>query len=120
MYYTNEHEWIDYRGHTAHIGICKNKLSGISEIQRITFCEVPSNIERGSVIVTFHSERKSFEVYMPVDGKIIGFINKLIENPSMILSKGRKVSGSLRSAPTRLTKERAYCKNINTNYYSKK
>jgi len=89
MYYTNEHEWIDYRGQTAYIGICKVKLSGINDIQSAVFCDALSSMDRGAVVVTFFSGRKLIEVRMPVDGKIIEFNSKLIENPSMVLCEGQ-------------------------------
>lgn len=88
MYYTSEHEWIDYRGYTALVGICKNKLSAIKDVERAIFCDALRHVDRGTVIATFYDERKSIEVCMPVDGKILGFNHKLIENPSMILGGG--------------------------------
>lgn len=89
MYYTNEHEWIDFLGLTALVGVCKIKLSG-TVIQSATFCDVLSPVERGGVIATFHSDQGSFEVYMPVDGKIVGFNPKLLNNPSLVLSKDQE------------------------------
>ena len=90
MYYTNENEWIDYLGHTALVGICKIKLSGTKDIQSAAFCDVASSAERGAVIATFYSGTNSFEVRMPVDGKIVGFNPRLLNNPSLVLSKDQK------------------------------
>ncbi|MFA6060705.1 MAG: hypothetical protein WC756_21090 [Taibaiella sp.] len=86
MYYTNDHEWIEYRGYTALVGICKGKLSGDKELLRVEFAEDVSNMVRGSVIATFYLTGNSFFVSMPVDGKIIEFNKKLIETPSLIVS----------------------------------
>ncbi len=87
MYYTSKHEWIEYSGFTALVGITKIKLTGINHIQSAAFCDVLSHMQQGAVIATFHSSHQSIEVYMPVDGKIIDFNKKLLENPSKILSE---------------------------------
>lgn len=86
MYYTSEHEWIEYSGHNALVGVCKAKLSVANGIQSAVFCPVLSNMERGAVVATFYYERSSFEVYMPVDGKVSDINKKLLENPSLLLN----------------------------------
>lgn len=90
MYYTNEHEWIDYLGYTALVGICKAKLSGAKEIQNAIFCDLMANVGKGDLIATFRSAQCSFEVYMPVDGRVISFNPKLLNNPSLILSNDQR------------------------------
>lgn len=99
MYYTNKHEWIEYSGHNALVGICKIKLSGTNDIQSVACCDVLSNIEQGGVIATFSSTRSSFEVYMPVDGKIVDFNKKLLENPSLILSDDQESNWVVKISP---------------------
>jgi glycine cleavage system H protein len=86
MYYTKEHEWIEYNGYNAFVGICKAKLSGPNEIHSAAFCNVLSNLERGAVVATFYYERSSFNIYMPVDGKVIDINRKLLEKPSLLLN----------------------------------
>ncbi|SEN98147.1 hypothetical protein SAMN05660816_01801 [Niastella yeongjuensis] len=35
LYYTNDHEWIDFQGVVAYVGVCRFKLSGFKEIHKI-------------------------------------------------------------------------------------
>ena len=99
MYYTNKHEWIEYSGHNALVGICKAKLSGADKIQSVAFCHVLSKLERGVVIATFYYERSSFEVYMPVDGKVTDINKKLLENPSLLLNDNPESIWILKISP---------------------
>ncbi len=99
MYYTSEHEWIEYCGHNALVGICKSKLSGANEIQSAAFCHVLSNLERGKVVATFYYGRSSFEVYMPVDGKVTDINKKLLENPSLLLNDEGESTWILKISP---------------------
>lgn len=87
MYYTKDHEWIDYLGVSALIGIHKNKLSGINEVLQATFCRIPSELARGEIIAEFHSERSLLQVYMPVSGSLIAINPKLLNNPSLIFNE---------------------------------
>jgi glycine cleavage system H protein len=45
IYYTNDHEWIDFQGSVAYIGVCRFKLSGFKEIHMIKFTEI-SDLDR--------------------------------------------------------------------------
>ena len=85
MYYTKDHEWIDYLGVSALIGIHKNKLSGIRRALHADFCPIPSVLPQGAVIAEFHSERGSIQVHMPVNGSVIAINPKLLNNPSLIV-----------------------------------
>ncbi len=87
MYYTKDHEWIDYLGVSALIGIHKNKLSGINKIVHADFCRIPSVLTQGAVIAEFHSERGILPVYMPVSGSLIAINPKLLNNPSLIFNE---------------------------------
>lgn len=90
MYYTTRHEWIDYNGHNAFVGVCKNKLSGMRNIQSATFCDVSAHKEKGAIIATFYAGHTLIEVCMPVDGRIIDFNVKLLTNPALILSNDQE------------------------------
>lgn len=99
MYYTTEHEWIEYSGHNALVGICKAKLSGANQIRSVAFCHDRSNLERGAVIATFYYGRSSFEVYMPVDGKVTDINEKLLDNPSLLLNDEAESTWILKIIP---------------------
>lgn len=86
MYYTSNHEWIEYSGHNAFVGICKAKLSEANEIQSSVFWHVLSNLERGTVVATFYYGLTSFDIYMPVDGKVIDINKKVLTNPSLLIN----------------------------------
>lgn len=120
MYYTDEHEWIDYRGYTANVGICKVKLSGIDRIQSAAFCDTLTDINCGAVIVTFFSEQHLVEVRMPVDGKIISFNNELIQNPSLILNRELSTMWIARISPNAPYKREKLLQEYQYNSYKKR
>lgn len=71
LYYTQDHEWIDFQGTVAYTGICAFKLIGIKEIQKILFTESLGFKKKDEVIATIFYNEYRIKVHMPVDGKIL-------------------------------------------------
>jgi glycine cleavage system H protein len=70
IHYTYDHEWIDFQGSVANIGICSFKLSGFKEIHQINFKEPSGFKKKGDVIATIIYNDYQIDAHMPVDGKI--------------------------------------------------
>jgi glycine cleavage system H protein len=77
LYYTNDHEWIDFQGSVAYIGVCRFKLSGFKEIHKIEFNQLSDLIKQGEVISNIQFDDYQIQVHMPVEGQIIS-INELL------------------------------------------
>src|ERR1035437_9839572 len=85
LYYTNDHEWIDFQGSEAFIGICNFKLSGIKQIQQIVFTERSDLIKQGDVVAIILCDDYQIPVHMPIDGKIIHINEMLLTSDKDIL-----------------------------------
>lgn len=85
-YYTNDHEWIEFQGTVAYIGICKFKLTGFKQIQELTFNEPLGFKKQGDVIASVKYNDYLIEAHMPVDGKVLQVNEKLVSgNPDILL-----------------------------------
>ncbi|MEP7163413.1 MAG: hypothetical protein ABI741_01905 [Ferruginibacter sp.] len=71
LYYTKDHDWIDFQGTVAYIGICAFKLIGYREIQEIVFNEPSGFKKQGEKIATIRYKDYKIVANMPVDGKIL-------------------------------------------------
>ena len=71
LYYTYDHEWIDFQGSVAYIGVCSFKLSGFKEIHQINFKEPSGFKKKGDVIATIIYNDYQIDAHMPVDGKVV-------------------------------------------------
>lgn len=78
LYYTKDHEWVDFQGSVAYFGVCRLKLAGIKQIQRIVFAKDIGFKKQGEVIVTIMCNDYQIPVHMPVDGKIIKLNDALL------------------------------------------
>lgn len=86
LYYTKDHEWINFQGSVAYIGICKFKLTGFKQIQEINFNEPSGFKKQGEVVATVRYSDYLIEAHMPVDGKVLQVNEKLVsENPNILM-----------------------------------
>lgn len=93
LYYTHDHEWIEFQGSVAYIGICSFKLTGFKEIQEIKFKETSGLKKQGEVITTIRYNDYEIEVHMPVDGRLVEVNEKLINGDQNYLLKNPENSG---------------------------
>ncbi len=70
MYYTIDHEWIEFQGTDALIGVSEFKLSGFREIHAVTFIPPVGYRQKGSVLGFLKYEDYQVAFHMPVNGTI--------------------------------------------------
>ena len=85
LYYTNDHEWIDYQGSVAYIGVCEFKLKGIKQIHQMTFAENLGLKKQGEVVATIQYDDYKIDVHMPTDGRVIGINEALFPGGQNLL-----------------------------------
>ncbi len=85
LFYTKDHEWIDFQGQVAYTGVCSFKLIGFKDIQEIIFNEPMGFKKQGDVIATIKYSDYKIEAHMPVDGKIVEVNDKLTSGDSKFL-----------------------------------
>jgi glycine cleavage system H protein len=71
LYYSTDHEWIDFQGSVAYVGVCCFKLTGIKTVQQFIFKETGGFHRQGTTIATIQYDDYEITVNMPVNGEII-------------------------------------------------
>jgi glycine cleavage system H protein len=101
LYYTGDHEWIDYQGSVAYMGICLFKLIGFKQVQEIRFNDPSGFKKKGEVIASLKYNDYNISVHMPVDGKILQVNEKLQNgNPNFLLDCAESSGWIALIAPT--------------------
>ncbi|MFL9484856.1 hypothetical protein ACI6Q2_18875 [Chitinophagaceae bacterium LWZ2-11] len=84
-YFTKDHEWIDFQGSVAYVGIGNFKLTGFKQIQQINFNDPFGFKSRGEIIATVKYNDYLIEVQMPVNGKIVELNKDLLSDNLNVL-----------------------------------
>ena len=95
LYYTKDHEWIDFQGTVAYTGVCHFKLLGFKEIHQIRFKEPSGFKKKGDVIATITYNDYQIEAHMPVDGKVVEVNETLLSGNRNALLQHAENSGWL-------------------------
>jgi glycine cleavage system H protein len=86
LYFTKDHEWIDFQGAVAYTGVCSFKLIGFKEIHEIVFHEPLGFKKQGEVISIIKYNDYQIVAHMPVDGKVVQFNNDVLnEKPNVLI-----------------------------------
>jgi glycine cleavage system H protein len=78
MYYTIDHEWIDFQGSVAYVGVCDFKLTGFKDIDKIIFSDTGEFKRKGEPIATIIYKDYSITINMPADGRLIRINEQLL------------------------------------------
>lgn len=92
LYYTTDHEWIDFQGSVAYAGICTFKLTGFKAIHDLQLAASGVFLDRGEKIATVRYNDYEVDVHMPVAGKVIQF-NEALEQDQQIVLNAAESSG---------------------------
>jgi glycine cleavage system H protein len=95
LYYTRDHEWINFQGSIAYIGVCNFKLKGIKQVEKIVFADDMGFKKQGEPIAVIHHDDYRIQVAMPVDGRIINLNQELINGQQHSLPEDAEGSGWL-------------------------
>jgi glycine cleavage system H protein len=93
LYYTKDHEWIDFQDPFAYIGVSNFKLIGFKEIEQIVIHKISGFMKQGEVIATIKYNGYQIVAHMPVDGTIIKVNYILRFGNKNILKKYAETSG---------------------------
>ena len=65
VYYTYDHEWINFQGEFAYMGVCSFKLLGFRNIKDISFSDpVIGFKKKGTLLAVIKSAEYQIEAYM--------------------------------------------------------
>jgi glycine cleavage system H lipoate-binding protein len=70
MYYTKDHEWIDFQHTAAFVGVSNFKLTGFQSVDEVIFTDLKSLKKKGDVVAWLRYDDYKIEILMPVDGRI--------------------------------------------------
>jgi len=85
LYFTSSHDWIDFQGSVAYIGVCAGKLKQVEAVHELLVKENAGFTARGAIVAEIRYDEKTIPVHMPVDGKIISINEVLLAGNHQLL-----------------------------------
>lgn len=93
LYYTSDHDWIDFQGKVAYVGVCRFKLTGFREVQQLVVTEPLGFKAKGQIIASIRYNDYIVDARMPVDGKVVQLNDLLLTGDYSILAQQPEHNG---------------------------
>lgn len=82
--YSEDHEWIRVEGSHAYVGITDYAQSQLGDIVFVEVNTVGETLSKGQALGTIEAVKTVSDVYMPVDGTILEFNQKIEQQPDIV------------------------------------
>ena len=84
--YTKDHEWIRVEGNVAFVGITHFAQSELGDIVFIDVDTEGESLEKEEVFGSVEAVKTVSDLFMPINGEVLEFNEKLEDNPELINS----------------------------------
>ena len=82
--YSKDHEWLRVEGHNAVIGITEFAQTELGDIVFVDIDSEGETLEKDEVFGSVEAVKTVSDLFMPINGKIIMFNEKLEDSPELI------------------------------------
>ncbi len=82
--YTEDHEWLKIEGDHALIGVTDYAQSQLGDVVFVEVNTVGETLSKGDALGTIEAVKTVSDVYMPVNGEVIEFNEKIEQTPDII------------------------------------
>ena len=82
--FTKDHEWIDFEGDVARIGITNYAQEQLGDVVFVELPEAGRQFQQGNDAAVVESVKAASEVYAPVSGEIVEPNTKLEDDPALV------------------------------------
>ena len=82
--YTNDHEWVRFKGDIAYVGITNFAQGELGDIVYVEIETINQKIEQGDVFGTVEAVKTVSDLFMPISGEIIEINQKLESEPQLV------------------------------------
>jgi len=84
--YSKDHEWLRVEGNNAYIGITEFAQGELGDIVFIDVDTEGEELEKEEVFGSVEAVKTVSDLFMPINGKVVAFNNKLEDDPELINS----------------------------------
>ena len=84
--YSKDHEWLKVEGDNAYIGITEFAQGELGDIVFIDVDTEGEELEKEEVFGSVEAVKTVSDLFMPINGKVLEFNNKLESDPELINS----------------------------------
>ncbi|MEO1089296.1 MAG: glycine cleavage system protein GcvH [Pseudomonadota bacterium] len=82
--YTKDHEWVEFDGKLATIGISEHAQEQLGDVVFVDLPEVGREVEAEDAMAVVESVKAASDVYAPIGGRVAEVNDALVDNPALV------------------------------------
>ena len=90
--YSKDHEWLEFEGDVATIGITNHAQESLGDIVFIDLPEIGKKTSSGDEVSVIESVKAASDIYSPLDGEIIE-VNEMLSQDATLINKNAEDEG---------------------------
>ena len=84
LFYTKEHEWIEFKDDLAIVGITDYAQSQLGDVIFVEFPEIGANLDLGSSFGEIEAVKTVSDLFAPISGDIISINDEIEDTPDLV------------------------------------
>ena len=84
LFYTKEHEWIEFKNDLAIVGITDYAQSQLGDVIFVEFPEIGANLDIGSSFGEIEAVKTVSDLFAPISGNVISINDEIEDTPDLV------------------------------------
>ena len=101
LFYTKEHEWIEFKDDLAIVGITDYAQSQLGDVIFVEFPEIGANLDIGSSFGEIEAVKTVSDLFAPISGNVISINDEIEDTPDLVNTDPYGKGWLIKISPTR-------------------
>ena len=101
LFYTKEHEWIEFKNDLAIVGITDYAQSQLGDVIFVEFPEIGANLDIGSSFGEIEAVKTVSDLFAPISGNVISINDEIEDTPDLVNTDPYGEGWLIKMSPTK-------------------
>ena len=102
LFYTKDHEWIEFKEEYAIVGITDYAQSQLGDVIFVEFPEIGEDLNSGSSFGEVEAVKTVADLFAPISGKVLSVNEKIEDAPDLVNSDPYEEGWLIKISPSKL------------------
>ena len=100
LFYTKDHEWVDFKEEYAIVGITDYAQSQLGDVIFVEFPEIGEDLISGSSFGEVEAVKTVSDLFAPISGKVLSINEEIEDTPDLVNSDPYKKGWLVKISPS--------------------
>ena len=101
LFYTKDHEWVEFKEEYAIVGITDYAQSQLGDVIFVEFPEIGKDLNSGSSFGEVEAVKTVSDLFAPISGKVLSVNEEIEDTPDLVNSDPYKKGWLIKISPSK-------------------